>query len=479
MKKIILLIGFLSSLCLSGCQINDDLKGEGSEESPYLIQSTNDLLKFSSYINQGKEKYMNAHVKLTNDLNMKNTSMKPIGGLDFHYFNGTFDGDNHSISNFKPHENYKMQGLFGENDKDCVIKNLNLSLNITVKHSTAFVGGIIAHNTYGGLVENCHVTGSINFKTLHPSPISTNAELVDKYSKEKEVYEHEEEEPKTVTKYYSKNKAGGIVGCNYGTIKDCTSSISITADVVGGIAGTNAGKIINCESSDSNLYSTSATGGIVGFSNFVSHLKGVCEVTNCSSKNHTLLGENYIGGVVGAASGHLDVTHCQAYGIIKDTKQESTVIGGIVGGCVYQIGTITSSTSNLSYWYLNMSLNVVSLQDCLSFNSIHLEDIKEQKSLLYFPMKASSTMSTTKFTNIIEQANIVKEESTSVKGSFNQERTNLYLIDNMEIKNIEGNKDLSELNKNIIQESFNADLDNIVEIQVDDVTGFVFKTMNF
>lgn len=481
MKKLIILIGFLSMLSLTGCNINGDLQGEGNESSPYLIKTAGDLIKFSSYINEGNEKYMNAHIKLTSDINMGNAKMRPIGGLDFHYFNGVFDGDNHSINNFKPHDNYKMQALFGENGKDCIIKNLTINVNVNTKTSSAQAGGIVSHNSYGALIENCHVRGSINCSTLHKTPISTDARFIDKYAKEKKVYDQDNKLTGEVTlTYYLKNKAGGIAGCNYGTIKNCTASTSISADIAGGIAGTNAGDIIGCESLDSNLYSTSSTGGIVGFSNFISHLDDKCHIVNCSSKNHILSGDNYIGGLVGTVSGKISVNHSQNYGVIIDNNPEQTVIGDIIGRVVYQIGQHKSNTSiDIPYVLMNLSLNVNNFNDCLSLNSYQLDTVEEQKTTLYYPIGRSNSFSKLVTSNLIAQGDIKKKTESTINIGYDKKYSSLYLKDSVEIEELEGRQNLSDLNKNIIQEAFNADINNIEQIQVDDVTGYVFKTMNF
>ena len=64
----------------------------------------------------------------------------------------------------------------------------------------------------------------------------------------------------------SQNVIGGIVGENYGTIKDCTFGGSVTGEKnVGGIVGNNAesGQVISCETLG-KVHGMTATGGIAG-----------------------------------------------------------------------------------------------------------------------------------------------------------------------------------------------------------------------
>jgi len=66
--------------------------GSGSAESPYLISSETDWNTFASNVN-GSTTYSSNYFKLTNDISV--TTMVGVSG---HTFNGTFDGNNHTIT---------------------------------------------------------------------------------------------------------------------------------------------------------------------------------------------------------------------------------------------------------------------------------------------------------------------------------------------------------------------------------------------
>ena len=107
-------------------------------------------------------------VYLTNDIDLGGAEWRPIGDYAFSRtsFNGTFDGQGYTVSNFKVTEPVRWTdkvseasyGFFG-NVKG-TIKNLTIK-NATInpeggRYSAALVGRL--HN--GGSVENCHVVNS-------------------------------------------------------------------------------------------------------------------------------------------------------------------------------------------------------------------------------------------------------------------------------------------------------------------------------
>ncbi|MDY4498611.1 MAG: hypothetical protein SPE04_03445, partial [Prevotella sp.] len=72
-----------------------DMKGTGSQESPYLIGSEADLRLFQQTVEQGSG--VDKYYKLTADIDMSEQPMPAIGP-QAHPFQGTFDGNGHSIN---------------------------------------------------------------------------------------------------------------------------------------------------------------------------------------------------------------------------------------------------------------------------------------------------------------------------------------------------------------------------------------------
>ena len=120
------------------------------------------------YVNQAANIFDGKTVYIENDIDLGGAEWRPIGDYAFSRtsFNGVFDGQGHTISNFKVTEAVRWTdkvteasyGFFG-NVKG-TIKNLTIK-NATVipdggRYSAALVGRL--HN--GGRVENCHVVNS-------------------------------------------------------------------------------------------------------------------------------------------------------------------------------------------------------------------------------------------------------------------------------------------------------------------------------
>ena len=77
--------------------ITFELKGEGTSESPYLISNYQDWIEATTKVNQ-----LDVHYKLTADIDFKDKNFYPMGsGYSNQYFTGTFDGNNHKLSNIK------------------------------------------------------------------------------------------------------------------------------------------------------------------------------------------------------------------------------------------------------------------------------------------------------------------------------------------------------------------------------------------
>lgn len=157
---------------LEGAFLMSELSGDGTEESPYLITSADDLFLMANNINTGIGN--TAHYKLTCDIDLGGAEWAPIG----HYtelnkytvsFSGVFDGDGHTVSNFKiTKEDVYYVGFFGLVNGG-TIKDLNIdAATIDVDFSTSqivYVGTLVGRmvtNTPSSLssITNCNITNS-------------------------------------------------------------------------------------------------------------------------------------------------------------------------------------------------------------------------------------------------------------------------------------------------------------------------------
>ena len=151
---------------------------EGTSEKPYQIKTTDDLNKLAADVNSGTT-YANTYFKMTadiaytytmawNDDNSTENNYTAIGcklsnnDEDDHPFEGTFDGDGHTVSGIRIYKggsdqfSNSYQGLFGYM-RQGTVKNVTLSdANIT---GYGNVGGIVGRQQ-SGTIENCLVIGT-------------------------------------------------------------------------------------------------------------------------------------------------------------------------------------------------------------------------------------------------------------------------------------------------------------------------------
>ena len=197
---------------------------DGSASHPFVIKKLDkdekgiDLKLFSECVNAGIS-FKDEFFKLGTDLDYKGIAYIPIGGKydnEDRFFEGTFDGDGHTIKGVNISSSTGDVGLFGGISNGAKVKNLTLDhASITGLNVT---GGIVGCNT-GGTITNCHVTSSVTIQAN-----GTNGE-----------------------------RFGGIVGNNgfyekdgtIGTVSNCSSAATLQGALqganrlVGGIAGNN------------------------------------------------------------------------------------------------------------------------------------------------------------------------------------------------------------------------------------------------
>ena len=95
---------------------------------------------------------------LTADINLKDYFWTPIAG-----FNGTFDGQGHTISGVMINNSSSYQGLFGVFGKSAKVRNLVIANSyISGGNNTgAVVGATDGTSEDASLIENCHVLGDV------------------------------------------------------------------------------------------------------------------------------------------------------------------------------------------------------------------------------------------------------------------------------------------------------------------------------
>lgn len=223
--------------------VQDLFEGNGTAESPYLINTADDLKNFADAVNDIKSNvgYISASYKQTADIDLSDyPNWTPIGCFyaNGNYnkinprvvFYGNYDGDKHSIINLNIDSKYRYSGLFGRIVESACIENLSLSG--TIVSADNYAGGFVAELANGATIRNCSFTGSV----------------------------------------YAPSKVGGIAGKIYrgATINNCYVNAEITATGEKGLAGgiLSRAQINNTEdSTDINIRNCYFVGKVSGVVN--------------------------------------------------------------------------------------------------------------------------------------------------------------------------------------------------------------------
>lgn len=207
-------------------------------EGIYEISNAKGLLWLDAKV-KSNEVFFGETVKLVNDIDLAGVVFTGIGArtIDLfpsYAFNGTFDGQNHiisnmSIDNINNNVLTAAAGFFNGLGNNAQIKNIKFE-NATVKstHYTGIVVGYCGAASGNGTlltpkacIENCHVNNSTAISQAH---------LINE------------------TTYDDGDKVGGIVGYMYFDVKNCSVKNSTIQGVrdLGGIVGIGYSQVSNC-----------------------------------------------------------------------------------------------------------------------------------------------------------------------------------------------------------------------------------------
>ena len=144
--------------------------GNGTENSPYLISSKEDLEMMRDLINNedSSAAFRNCTYLQTIDIDLKNEKWTPIGKRDFdevateRLFAGHYNGNYHTISGLYVNETTKYAGLFGSTGTEPAIIE-NLAVEGTVNSTDISVGGICGEICgKNGIIQNCSFIGNVS-----------------------------------------------------------------------------------------------------------------------------------------------------------------------------------------------------------------------------------------------------------------------------------------------------------------------------
>ena len=271
--------------------------GKGTEKNPYEIRNVNDLKLLAEKVNGGVT-YKDKYFKLTADIDLKNEpNWTPIGTMlveEGRPFQGTFDGDEHQITNLKISNGGQYAGLFGYTE-GAVIKSCNVTGEVNGYNHTGGIVGYANNNTY---ILNCSFQGNVEGNGEERGGIVGHTSIGCDVSGCFVTG--------TVT---GDREVGGIAGSGVGTIKNCYALADVTATGVnaGGIAGHAYHVTIeNCYYSG-NVSARNDAGGIAGF------VSGSI-IKNCVSLAKSVTDGDCVNRIVGDVSRVENVTLTSNYG---------------------------------------------------------------------------------------------------------------------------------------------------------------------
>ena len=286
------------------------VQAEEADSDVIVISSARELIEFAN--NCKYDSYSRGRaVRLATDINLSNTDFNGIP-----YFDGTFDGANHTVRSFNVDYKGSDYGFFRYLGENAYVCNFSVSGSVNTSGSQKNIGGIAGVNY--GTITNCTFYGKVNGTTYVGAIAGINkpgANITNCLS------------DAVVT---ATNQTGGIAGKNEGLISECVSrsrvntdelassldvggvdvgTFNITQHVVdrndmGGIAGNSSGVISSCTNYGTIGYNHTGynVGGIAGSQNG--------KILNCTNEGD-IYGRKDVGGIVGQAEPYIESEYLQ------------------------------------------------------------------------------------------------------------------------------------------------------------------------
>lgn len=317
--------------------------GDGSSAHTAFIISTSGQLR-KLIIESRKSNFKGKHFRLAADFRIATELWEPIGATPIHSFNGTFNGDGHTIHGVLENANrQKLFGFFGYL-KDATITNLNMEATVhniadnTVYCYTGSIAGYcnrsaITECTNSGKVETA-MTGSTYTGGI--VGISYNHSMITHCTNKGEI------NGESTQNTYIGGIAGDSTTCsaiigstNKGTIKGMSSSFEANHEIyVGGITGrsSQSSYLIHCTNhapiAGNGNDTFSYVGGIAGQCTHYCSTKDCCNLTTTVEVSGRII---YVAGIIGNNDIGSVIDHCTNCAAIIGQGRYCTYTGGIVG----------------------------------------------------------------------------------------------------------------------------------------------------
>ena len=266
----------------------------------YAFKNAKELVGLSLLVNGelGKyESFAGWELSLEQNIALTNIQWAPIGVSNS--FDGTFNGNNHTITGLNVDAAKGYAGLFGW--LKGTVQNLQVQGSAKASGSVSYIGGVVGYND-GGTVKNCLNAVSVNAEGTRAS-------------------------------------AGGVVGnsTSVGVVNLCWNEGSVTGgSTTGGIVGKAAGSVTNC-ANFGTVTSSGTAGGIAG-SGTVANSYNLGSVTGAANKAYVISS-----GTVVNSYYICTVGTDERSGYIKNGKESTgqniIAASGEHGKVIYTVGT--------------------------------------------------------------------------------------------------------------------------------------------
>lgn len=306
-----LVISNVSQLSLDGAQLLSLTETNGT----YTISNKDDFMEFI----KSSSDYSGKTVELNCDIDLNGVSVSFATE-----FKGTFDGKNHSISNFKT-----GSGLFTKIGSGATVKNLHLG-KVSFDGSSA-AGAVTEDNA--GTISNVTVTGTLTATATmsHSAGIAaknesgatiSNCVFAGTLSAQGETGDSRIQ--------------GGIAAENKGTISDCYTYGTMTADIAAcaGIVAENYKTVENCYNYMVVTGCYNAAGIVANNSYTVSGCINYGKIV----QNNNIVDAAQVGGIVAVNTISGKINNCYNYAAVSSEKENAAGIAGVNNGTVSSSG---------------------------------------------------------------------------------------------------------------------------------------------
>ena len=260
-------------------------EGNGTQESPYLIKTKEDIFALASSCNDKKQYFPGTYFLQANDIDLENdASFRGIASVndDAHSrFAGIYDGGGHTIHGLRvsgtvwktaptattlgtPNTNecFGRQGFIGRLDVDGVLRNISFAADGGAPEAWATAAMAVGQNY--GLVENVRNYADVTAISCWVGGIVGTNEAEGRI---RDCYNAGD-----ITS--GNSNAGGISGTNYGLIENCANSGNVTVrkianfgskyNFAGGITSTMSNGIVRNVLNVGRVEASETVGGIAG-----------------------------------------------------------------------------------------------------------------------------------------------------------------------------------------------------------------------